>query len=88
MSVKKALMFNLLSSLSAFVGLYIGIAIAVNDEIREWIFTAAAGMFLYVALADMVGFSSMTLCIFYSIFILFVSWVYINYIYCKVTFIS
>ena len=36
------------------VGFYVGATISTNEEVRVWIFTATAGMFLYIALADMV----------------------------------
>ncbi|XP_022094993.1 zinc transporter ZIP12-like [Acanthaster planci] len=53
LSFRKALVFNFLSALMAFIGLCIGIPLAANAEAREWIFALAAGMFLYVALVDM-----------------------------------
>ena len=31
-----------------------GIAVSVNDDVITWIFSVAAGMFIYIALADMV----------------------------------
>ena len=31
-----------------------GIAVSVNENVSTWIFTVAAGMFIYIALADMV----------------------------------
>ena len=55
MSVKMALLMNFLSACVAFIGLYLGIYLSVNEQVQLWIFTAAAGMFLYVALADMVS---------------------------------
>ena len=54
LSVCRALMLNLFSSLTAFIGLYIGIAVGDIDEARPWLFALAAGMFLYVAWVDMV----------------------------------
>ncbi|XP_074652393.1 metal cation symporter ZIP14-like isoform X2 [Tubulanus polymorphus] len=53
MSIKKALALNLLSACSAFIGLYIGIAVSMQPVVREWIFAVTAGMFLYVSLVDM-----------------------------------
>ena len=55
MSVKMALLANLLSALSCYIGLAIGIYIGQSNDVRFWIFAIAAGMFLYVALVDMVS---------------------------------
>lgn len=55
LSLKRALCWNFIASLSAFVGLYIGIVIGENEVADQWIFAVTSGMFLYVALADMVS---------------------------------
>ena len=55
MSVKMALLANLLSACSCYVGLAIGIGVGQHVEVRFWIFAIAGGMFLYVALVDMVS---------------------------------
>ena len=62
MSVKKALLANFLSALSCYIGLAIGIYVGQEGEVRFWIFAIAGGMFLYVALVDMV---SHVLCYFF-----------------------
>ncbi|KAH3780542.1 hypothetical protein DPMN_158359 [Dreissena polymorpha] len=54
MSIKKALVLNFLSSLTAFAGLYIGLALGAQEETSKWIFSVGAGMFLYVALTDLI----------------------------------
>ena len=55
MTVKMALLANLLSAMSCYIGLAIGIYVGQDDDdVRFWIFAVAAGMFLYVALVDMV----------------------------------
>ncbi|KAL3837323.1 hypothetical protein ACJMK2_022689 [Sinanodonta woodiana] len=54
MSFKKALIFNFLSSLTAVIGLYIGLAVSTNLEVRFWIFAITAGLFLYISLTDMI----------------------------------
>ena len=54
MSVKMALLANFLSALSCYIGLGIGIYIGQEGEVRFWIFAIAGGIFLYVALVDMV----------------------------------
>ncbi|XP_033638692.1 zinc transporter ZIP12-like isoform X3 [Asterias rubens] len=54
LTFRQALGFNFLSATMAFIGLCIGIPLAAgNAEARQWIFAVAAGMFLYVALVDM-----------------------------------
>ncbi|CAH3145413.1 unnamed protein product [Porites lobata] len=53
MTVKMALLANLLSALSCYIGLAIGIYVGQEADVRFWIFAVAAGMFLYVALVDM-----------------------------------
>ncbi|KAK1165955.1 hypothetical protein AOXY_G12455 [Acipenser oxyrinchus oxyrinchus] len=54
MSVKQAIVYNLLSALMAYVGMVIGTAVGqYTDNLTPWIFAVTAGMFLYVALVDM-----------------------------------
>ena len=53
--MKMALLANLLSALSCYLGLVIGIIVGQHAEVRFWIFALAAGIFLYVALVDMVN---------------------------------
>ncbi|MBN3295704.1 S39AA protein, partial [Amia calva] len=54
MSVKQAIVYNLLSALMAYVGMLIGTAVGqYTHNVTSWIFAVTAGMFLYVALVDM-----------------------------------
>ncbi|KAL8618925.1 hypothetical protein ACOMHN_020344 [Nucella lapillus] len=53
MSMRKALLYNFLSSLSCYVGLVLGIQLGENTSANTWIFAIAGGMFLYISLADM-----------------------------------
>ncbi len=48
--------FNLFSALTAVIGFFIAVSISTDQNSREWLFTVAAGMFIYIALADMVSF--------------------------------
>lgn len=56
MTVKQAIVYNLLSALMAYVGMVIGTAVGqYTHSLTSWIFAITAGMFLYVALVDMVS---------------------------------
>lgn len=59
MTVKQAIVYNLLSALMAYVGMLIGTAVGqYTHNVTSWIFAITAGMFLYVALVDMVSWHS------------------------------
>ncbi|KAG2465115.1 zinc transporter ZIP4 isoform X2 [Polypterus senegalus] len=53
LTVKRAILLNFGSALTSFIGLYIALSVSVNQTAQEWIFTITTGLFLYVALADM-----------------------------------
>nr|XP_006117960.1 zinc transporter ZIP10 [Pelodiscus sinensis] len=54
MTVKQAIVYNVLSAMMAYVGMLIGTAVGqYANNITLWIFAVTAGMFLYVALVDM-----------------------------------
>nr|BAP46900.1 solute carrier family 39 member 10 [Cyprinus carpio] len=54
MSVKQAIVYNVLSALMAYAGMVIGTAVGqYTHNVTSWIFAVTAGMFLYVALVDM-----------------------------------
>ncbi|XP_054578737.1 zinc transporter ZIP10 isoform X1 [Eptesicus fuscus] len=54
MTVKQAIVYNLLSAMMAYIGMFIGTAVGqYATSITLWIFAITAGMFLYVALVDM-----------------------------------
>ncbi|XP_052254248.1 zinc transporter ZIP10-like isoform X3 [Dreissena polymorpha] len=53
MSVKQAVFYNCVSSILCFIGMVIGVAIGNVAGASLWIFTVVAGMFLYIALVDM-----------------------------------
>ncbi|KAK3520579.1 hypothetical protein QTP70_027501 [Hemibagrus guttatus] len=52
MSIRQAVLFNLLSAMSCYVGLVLGILVG-STFAPNVIFALAGGMFLYIALADM-----------------------------------
>lgn len=54
MSAKKAVYYNVLSSVLSLFGMILGILLGDTPEASAWIFSAAAGMFIYIALVDMV----------------------------------
>lgn len=54
LSVRRAAVVNLVAALTAFIGLYIGILLGANEEANRWALAICAGLFLYVALVDMV----------------------------------
>ncbi|NWJ02742.1 S39AA protein, partial [Crypturellus undulatus] len=54
MTVKQAIVYNVLSAMMAYIGMLIGTAVGqYANNITLWIFAITAGMFLYVALVDM-----------------------------------
>ena len=56
MSKVKALCFNLLSASMCFIGLFVGVAVGTaSEEARKWMLALTGGMFIYIALVDMVG---------------------------------
>lgn len=54
MSARDAVYYNLLSSILSFIGVMIGIVIGHQPEASAWVFSVAAGLFLYIALVDMI----------------------------------
>lgn len=54
LSVRRAMLLNLASGLTAFIGLYVALAAGVGEDGETWILAVATGLFLYVALCDMV----------------------------------
>ena len=49
----RALLWNFLSATTAIIGFFIGAALSSNAHIRQWIFAVTIGMFLYIALVDL-----------------------------------
>lgn len=58
MTVRQAILYNALSAMMAYLGLVTGILIGhYAENISMWIFALTAGLFMYVALVDMVSSS-------------------------------
>ena len=55
MSMCKAALLNLLSGCTSIIGVFIGVALGSNEEIRKWLVAATGGMFIYISLVAMVG---------------------------------
>ncbi|BFZ22545.1 hypothetical protein BsWGS_25584 [Bradybaena similaris] len=53
MPAKQAVLYNCLSSLLCFIGMLIGVAVGNISSASLWIFAVVGGMFLYIALVDM-----------------------------------
>ena len=50
------LLFNFASSLTAIIGFFVGVAVGTStSEANSWILAAAAGVFLYITLVDLVS---------------------------------
>ena len=55
MTAKQAIFYNLLSSVLCLFGMVFGVLLGSTPEASSWMFAAAAGMFIYIALVDMVS---------------------------------
>ncbi|XP_037956151.1 zinc transporter foi [Teleopsis dalmanni] len=53
MSVKSAVYYNLMTGILSFIGMIFGIVFGQSAEVAQWMFAAAAGLFIYIALVDM-----------------------------------
>lgn len=53
LSIKNALIMNFISSLTAFIGGILGVSLGTHWEASNWIFAITAGLFIYIALVDM-----------------------------------
>ncbi|XP_041988378.1 zinc transporter foi [Aricia agestis] len=54
MSVRRAVYYNALSSVLCLAGMVCGVLAGHAPSATRWLFAAAAGMFLYIALVDMI----------------------------------
>lgn len=58
MSAKQAVFYNLLSSVLCLFGMIFGVSLGNTPTATSWVFAAAAGIFIYIALVDMVSFQN------------------------------
>lgn len=62
MTVRQAILYNALSAMMAYLGMVTGILIGhYAENVCMWIFALTAGLFMYVALVDMVSQRSLEL---------------------------
>lgn len=54
--MRQAVAYNFLSATTCYVGLFLGIALGEFTQDTTAVFAVAAGMFLYIALVDMVSY--------------------------------
>ena len=54
-SLKRAILFNILSSVLCFLGILLGLLIGSISFVSNWSFLFIAGVFLYISLVDMVS---------------------------------
>lgn len=54
MPPRQAIFYNILSSILSFFGMCMGIMFGDTPETSKWVFAVAAGLFIYIALVDMV----------------------------------
>ncbi|XP_020286129.1 zinc transporter foi-like isoform X6 [Pseudomyrmex gracilis] len=54
MSTKQAVCYNLLSSVLCLVGMIVGVLLGSAPAATSWVFASAAGIFIYIALVDMI----------------------------------
>lgn len=55
MSVKSAVYYNLLTGILSFIGMIFGIIFGQSHDSVQWMFAVAAGLFIYIAMVDMVS---------------------------------
>jgi len=51
----KAILLNLIAASMCLIGFYIGAALGSNEAVKNYLLGATAGMFIYIALVDMVS---------------------------------
>ncbi|XP_061194578.1 metal cation symporter ZIP14-like [Saccostrea echinata] len=54
LKMKRALFLNFIAAVISYAGLVIGILVGENTNANQWIFGFAGGLFVYIALSDMI----------------------------------
>ena len=54
LSSRQAIGLNLLASLISFAGVFTGLAISEDPDATQWLLAVVAGLFVYIALVDVV----------------------------------
>jgi zinc transporter ZupT len=55
MSIQKAIVYNIVSSVLSFIGMAAGVWIGEYEAASLWIYAFTAGAFLYISLVDLVS---------------------------------
>ncbi|KAJ9600976.1 hypothetical protein L9F63_000871, partial [Diploptera punctata] len=55
MSIKTAMIYNIISSILSFIGMAFGVWIGEYEQASLWIYAFTAGVFLYISLVDLVN---------------------------------
>ncbi|CAH1242197.1 SLC39A10 [Branchiostoma lanceolatum] len=53
MSFKHAITYNIVSGIISFLGMAVGVGMGKSNKVGPWVFALSGGMFLYIALVDM-----------------------------------
>ena len=53
--MKRALLYNFIAAVICYIGLVIGLVVGEATSANQWIFGLSGGIFVYIALADMVS---------------------------------
>lgn len=53
--MKRALLYNFIAAVICYIGLVIGLIVGEATSANQWIFGLSGGIFVYIALADMVS---------------------------------
>jgi hypothetical protein len=66
MSIRKAVVYNIFSSVLSFIGMAVGVWVGRHESASLWIYAFTAGTFLYISLVDLVSMHTNYYVTFYS----------------------